>query len=377
MHAPLKPAVRAEWRGLGALGDAAEAWRALATRALEPNVFYEPAFAQAAAPVFGRDAGAILVWSGSNRLVGLFPARIERRGPLTRLAGWTHPFAPLGTPLVDRDQAETAITAWLDHLAADASMPRLMLLPLLPERGAFAAVLDAVLAGSGRASARFGPHQRALLAPGGDRTGYLERAVSAGRRKKLRRQRRRLEEIALVTFEAVTAAVKIEAALQDFMVLEASGWKGAAGTAAVDDPAVRGFMRAAVMGLAAEGRARVERLCLNGRTVAAAITLASGDTAWLWKIAYNEGLARYSPGVQLVLDCTDSLLADAGPARVDSCATADHPMIDHLWRERLGLCDRLIAVREPALPFAFACHAERLGRAAIAGAKALRHRLHR
>ncbi len=86
------------------------------------------------------------MWSGSNRLVGLFPARIERRGPLTRLAGWTHPFAPLGTPLVDRDEAEAAIAAWLDHLAADASMPDLLLLPLLPEQGAFAAALDAVLA---------------------------------------------------------------------------------------------------------------------------------------------------------------------------------------------------------------------------------------
>ena len=31
--------------------------------ALEPNVFYEPAFAFAAAPVFGPDVGAVLVWS--------------------------------------------------------------------------------------------------------------------------------------------------------------------------------------------------------------------------------------------------------------------------------------------------------------------------
>jgi GNAT acetyltransferase-like protein len=103
--------------------------------------------------------------------------------------------------------------------------------------------------------------------------------------------------------------------------------------------------------------------------------LTSGDTAWLWKIAYDEGLARYSPGVQLVLDCTDSLLGDGGPARVDSCATADHPMINHLWRERLGLCDRLIAVRRPALPFAITCQIENLVRAALAAAKNLRNRL--
>jgi CelD/BcsL family acetyltransferase involved in cellulose biosynthesis len=374
MHAPLNPTVRAEWRGLADLGNAVEAWHALAARALEPNVFYEPAFSQAAAPVFGRDAGATLVWSG-HRLVGLFPGRIERRGPLTRLVGWTHRFAPLGTPLVDRDEAEAAIGAWLDQLASDASMPGLVLLPLVPEQGPFAALLQAALACGGRASATFSPHRRALLAPGAERANYVARAVSTGRRKELRRQRRRLEDIAPVTFKSVTALAEIEAALKDFMALEASGWKGATGTAAVDDPAVRDFMRAAVMGLAAEGRARVDRLCLNGRTVAAAIMLTSGDTAWLWKIAYDEGLARYSPGVQLVLDCTDSLLGDGGPARVDSCATADHPMINHLWRERLGLCDRLIAVRRPALPFAITCQIENLVRAALAAAKNLRNRL--
>ena len=31
-------------------------------------------------------------------------------------------------------------------------------------------------------------------------------------------------------------------------------------------------------------------------------------------------------------------------ARVDSCATADHPMIDHIWRERLALADLLVRV---------------------------------
>src|SRR4029079_4634141 len=113
MHAPLDTMVRAEWRGLGSLGGIAEAWQALAGRAIEPNVFYEPAFVCWAAPVFGAAAGAVLVWTSGHRLIGLFPARIERRGPLSRLAGWTHPFAPLGTPLVDRDHAAAAITASL------------------------------------------------------------------------------------------------------------------------------------------------------------------------------------------------------------------------------------------------------------------------
>ena len=105
-------AARAEWKPLAALADDARASGAIwCARALEPNVFYDPAFALPAARVFGADVGAVLVWSKTApRLIGLFPARVERRyGMMGTLTGWTHPYAPFGVPLVDRDEAEAAI----------------------------------------------------------------------------------------------------------------------------------------------------------------------------------------------------------------------------------------------------------------------------
>jgi CelD/BcsL family acetyltransferase involved in cellulose biosynthesis len=379
MHAPLSPALRVEWRGLASLQTIADEWRALASRALEPNVFYEPAFMLAAAPVFGAGAGAVLVRSAAGRLLGLFPARLERwrHGPAGTVSGWTHPYAPLGTPLVDRDEAETVIAAWLDHLAGEPSLPGLLLMPLVPEQGPFSAALDAVLARSGRRSAAFGRHRRALLEPGAERAGYLDRAMPAHRRKDLRRQHRRLEEIAPVTMNAAAGQQDVAAALKDFLALEASGWKGRAGTAAANHPAIRSFFETAVAALAADGRARIDRLFLDGRAIAALITFLSGDTAWFWKIAYNEDTARYSPGVQLAVGVTERLLADPQIARVDSCTTANHPMIDRIWRERLAICDRLIELKPSLLPFALACQAETWRRTAIAAAKAVRDRLRR
>ncbi len=144
-------ALEVEWRALTELEPIADEWRELAAHALEPNVFYEPAFALAAAPVLGRGAGAVLFWSGTapRKLLGLFPGRIvERRYglPLPVLVGWTHPYAPLGTPLVEREAAEPVISAWLTHLAENAALPALLLLPLVSEDGPFAAALSAALA---------------------------------------------------------------------------------------------------------------------------------------------------------------------------------------------------------------------------------------
>ena len=129
-----------EWLELSQLESIVGDWRELAARALVPNVFYEPAFALAAATLFGRDAGAVLVWSGTapRKLLGLFPARRETRRygfKLPMLVGWTHPFAPFGAPLVEREAAEPVIAAWLAHVAGDGDLPGLLLLPFCPRKG--------------------------------------------------------------------------------------------------------------------------------------------------------------------------------------------------------------------------------------------------
>jgi CelD/BcsL family acetyltransferase involved in cellulose biosynthesis len=370
-----KSLFRVEWRPLAALAPIVPQWRDLASRVLEPNVFYEPAFALAAAPVFGRNAGAGLVWSGATpeRLVGLFPAAITRRRygvPLRVLIGWTHPYGPLGTPLVDAEAGEAAIAAWLDYLAIDAKMPKLMLMPSLGTEGPFAQALDRALARRGDRSALFGRHARAQLAPGGDRSRYVEMSVERKKLKELRRQLRRLEEAGRVSFCMAQDPGPLAQSLGDFLRLEASGWKGRARTAAGDNPEIRSFMETAVSGLGGEAKARIAGLYVDDRAIASLILLRSKDTVWTWKIAYDEGFARASPGVQLMLHATTALLEDQALARADSCAIADHPMIDHIWRERLPVADRLIHVGpHGAAAFRLAAALEAARRAAIALAK--------
>ncbi|MGH6767702.1 MAG: GNAT family N-acetyltransferase [Xanthobacteraceae bacterium] len=381
MHGTIESDFQVELRSLGEIATFATALRTLADRALEPNVFYEPAFLAAAAPVFGRDARAGLVWKGGTpgRLIGFFPVRIERnryglRMPV--LTGWVHPYAPLGTPLVDRELGEAAIDAWLDHIATDSALPKRLLLPLLPTRGAVADTFDAVLRRRGARSALFARHQRAMLAPDGDRERYLERAMVRKRRKERRRQRNRLADMGAIASTIATEPPALTAALGEFLTLEARGWKGRAGTAARDNQNIQAFVERAVTALAAEGKAGVARLAVDTRVVAAIVTLRSGDTAWCWKIAYDERYSRLSPGVQLLLDVTRTLLDDPRVAKADSCATADHPMIDHIWRERLALADRLICVA-PGGRFGFVCALEAIRSTALAAARRMRDLLRR
>lgn len=378
MLAPATRSVRAYWRPLTSLTAVADEWRDLARRALQPNIFYEPDFALPAAAVFGVDAGAVLVRSGDGVLRGFFPARPDpyRYGLMSGvITGWTHPYAPLGLPLVDRDHPEDTLNAWLDHLS-DEQGSRLLILPYMPERGVFALALQCVLQERGLANAPFGSHPRALLEPGEDRAGYLEKAISSKLRKELGRKKRRLSDLGEVTHDTASDAFSVGIFVQDFLTLEEKGWKGRAGTAAAQTQPLNQFVQSAVTGLARRSQVRADRLSVAGQPAAITILLRSRETAWLWKTSYDEQFARFSPGTQLVREVTEALLQDDSIGSTDSCATPEHPMIDHVWRERLVLSDRLIALRPgDNARFSLACNLETLRRTAMSAAKSIRKTL--
>ena len=114
----------------------------------------------------------------------------------------------------------------------------------------------------------------------------------------------------------------------------------------------------------------------NPSTALHAARLRSGDGAWYWKTTYDETLARFAPGVLLSAALTEDLAENPAIAYADSCAAPGNPILDNLWRERLDLCDRLIAVR-PRAPFWLACRLEHLRGTMIAAVKSLRQQLGR
>src|SRR5262249_45970000 len=158
--------------------------------------------------------------------------------------------------------------AWLGYVAGTAETPGHVLLPYLPVNGPFATALRTALAERGGRSAAFGAHARALLAPDLDDADYLEAALSAKKRKELRRQRRRLADHGAISLDMAETPAEIFAALEAFLDVERKGWKGAAGTAAIGDANIHRFMRDALAGLAARQQVRIMRLLRADETIA-------------------------------------------------------------------------------------------------------------
>jgi len=188
--------------------------------------------------------------------------------------------------------------------------------------------------------------ERALLAS--DLTGdaYLEASLSGKKRKELRRQASRLAELGTVDVERHSGEDGLAAWCDAFLALEASGWKGKAGSALANQPETTALLRESLEGAARRGRLERLSLMLDGRPIAMLASFLTPPGAYSFKTAFDEGYSRYSPGVLLQRENLRVLERD-DIAWTDSCAAADHPMIDHLWRQRRTVARISIAIGGP------------------------------
>lgn len=288
---------------------------------------------------------ALAAYSG-GRLTGLLPVTTAVRAlrlPLPVLVA-TQPYNSLTTPLLDRTSAERAAGALLDAAAA-AGKPLLVLQMVALEGPAHEALLAAAAA-RGLDIVSDNAYERAALSTELDDETYLRSGLGSKKLKELRRQSHRLADEGSVDFTVASTPEAVAPALERFLALEARGWKGKRGTGLGQDAGDARFARATAADMSARGAFEVVELTLNGTTIASGLVMRQGDRALFFKVAYDESFARLSVGVQLTLELTRRFIADKSLKLFDSTARAEHPMIDHLWRERLRIGDLYIQTRK-------------------------------
>ncbi|WP_172125540.1 MULTISPECIES: GNAT family N-acetyltransferase [unclassified Devosia] len=325
-------------------------WEALGGRSLEPNGFFDHGFAQAASRHAwnGRGNDALVAFDGASqgRMLAFLPvvsAWAALRLPVPALVA-RQPYTVLSSPLLDPERAVEAAGALIDGAAGAGA--HLLVLPFARLQGATADAIAEALARRGIAPAEVdNAHERAAYASTGDVESYLRGGMGAKRLKEMRRLRHRLDDEGAVAFTVADRPDTIAPAVQRFLALEASGWKGKQGTGLAQAQGDARFVELAALDMGARGGFEVAELQLDGRTIAAGLVLKGAGQALFFKIAYDESMGRVSPGVQLTLEMTRRFAENPEISFVDSTAAAGHPMIDHIWRERLAVGDLLIATR--------------------------------
>jgi CelD/BcsL family acetyltransferase involved in cellulose biosynthesis len=322
-------------------------WRALSERAIEPNGYYLPEWEFSVnASASGRTGASVLSAWNEARLVGLLPVVSMARAykiPLPALVS-AHPYGTLCTPPLDRDTASDAVTQLMQQ-ARKAGARALILRDMSLGGPAMKAFTESLKREALRPRV-LQSRLRASLDATREAEALLQEALGAKKLKELRRQRHRLAEHGAVSFDVARSPDEVAAAIETFMKLEASGWKGARGTALAQDEGDAAFVRRATAALAETGQCEIVTLRAADTPVAAAIVLRHQDRAFYFKLGVDERFAKFSPGVQLTLDLTRHLCADPKIASADSTASPDHPMINPIWRGRFAVGDVLIPLRK-------------------------------
>jgi CelD/BcsL family acetyltransferase involved in cellulose biosynthesis len=327
-------------------------WRRLSQRAIETNGYYLPDWelaVNASAP--GRTDASALSARRGDRLIGLMPVVPLARAmqiPLPALVS-AHPYGTLCTPLLDRDIAEPAARALME--AARESGARALLMREVALDGAAMKAFHAVLRGDGLRARILKWHLRASLDAKRNAEELLQEALGSKKLKELRRQRHRLGEHGAVRLDVARSPQDVANALEIFLKLEASGWKGERGTALAQVAGDATFIRRAMPLLAATKNCEIITLRAGDAPAASGIVLRHQTRAFFFKIGVDERFAKFSPGVQLTLELTRHLCADPAIASADSTASPDHPMINPIWRGRFAIGDVLIPLRpnDPAV----------------------------
>ncbi|WP_186419733.1 GNAT family N-acetyltransferase [Bosea sp. CS1GBMeth4] len=280
-----------ERRSLAACAALEADWRNLVCRAIEPNPFFEPDFALAAAQhlVDFRDAPVLLVWGGSpasRRLLGFIPGRLQRR-LLGRdeLIGWSNPRLGIATPLIDRSQAGRVVAALL-HAPGQLGLAgaRNLHLPSLDRDGALLPVLLQTAEHVGHA---------ALIQP-------VPEPATAGGAPDLAALRHGLTRYGRLSFSESGSRQELRDMVELHLALEASGARGHAGLAALQDVRESAFLRSMTRSLAWTRRCRAGLLSLDDKPIAGAILVGKGSRLWLHSGVEDDRFASFAPLAQLV-----------------------------------------------------------------------------
>lgn len=325
--------------------DLVEELEFLTRRAIEPIPFHAPQFLVPAMPRLEDRHVRLLVArdeaEGRSRLRFLMPFSVETTGLFggpSCVRAWAHPFAPRGGPPIDHDDPAGTVASLFDTLRDPTSrLPGLFVLPDLRLDGAVAGALMAEAERRSLPVRIVDRRRRACLDATSAPDLFLGTALSPRRLREHARLQRRLAARGRVGFSVAAKRAEVREAAEIFLELEASGWKGRARSALLNDRYRAAFAREALDGLAELGRVRVYNLTLDGRAIASAVLLVTGGEAVLWKIAYDETQADISPGFQLLAEASLDMLRDPAIRVVDSCAVPDHGLVNRLWRERIEI----------------------------------------
>lgn len=242
---------------------------------------------------------AICVARRDGALAAVFPLRTQGG----RLKGLVNGHSALLRPLARDEEARSAVIA--AALARPASEIEFLLVrnedPTLAQ----------LRAAAGDASLRF-LAEPSYVSPIVETSGDVEawrKASNTSWKGRLARYRRKMERDHEAAFDIVVAPDNLDAWLTEGFRVEASGWKGDAGTAIESAPDTAAFYREIARRFHQRDELRLSRIVLDGEMVAFSFCILGGGRLYSLKAGFDESRRKLVPGLVIQLSIVERCFA--------------------------------------------------------------------
>lgn len=327
------------------------AWTDLVRNVVEPNAFYEPWSLIPLLETFGDGDWTVLfiydaaVANESRALLAVVPLQKSRLRllPWPIWSLWENPYCFHCVPLLRHGAAACALSAVGQWINRSIDTVPLLDWHHVTADGAVREALGTMIDENGWTAKSRDSYGRAVLVRCHDSETYQQEKLSRHQRHELRRQRRRLGELGPLEARVCRPDDDVESWIEDFLALEAAGWKGRDGTAISSNPADREWFTRSMRAGFAAGRVGFLGLFLDGRAVALKCNFLCPPGSYAFKIAFDESYPKFSPGVLLEIDNIDWFHDQTDLEWMDSCAARDHSMINRIWADRRQIERLLVA----------------------------------
>lgn len=310
--------------------------------AVAPNIFFTPRFCVPALNRLDeRHVRLMTLEDGTPEAPKprfLMPFTVEKPafgfGP-DIIRAWSNPFGPVGVPIVERREAAQIIDDLFETIArSDVALPRILVFPDMPQSSPVSSLLRSVALANGLPVAMTRDYERPVLDATRDADTYFHEVMSNRHRRNYERLWRQLAGQGRLEYTLARNPEQVRIAMEEFLLLENAGWKGSQRTSLIADRYRGAFAREAVNGLAEKDKCRIHALELDGRVIASLVVLIDGNRAFTWKTTFDETMAKFSPGMLLMMRATENFMDDPNIISADSCSFAEHPMMGRVWDER-------------------------------------------
>jgi CelD/BcsL family acetyltransferase involved in cellulose biosynthesis len=325
------------------------AWRSLAARATEPNPLYEPDCVIPAArhQTFGAEI-ALAIAEDGGRWYACMPVRDVTRWhklPYPIVTTQVRRMIYQGTPLVDPERSADAVRALLSGLVARHSAHRLRSSRVLAlqetTEGSVAALFRAAAVDLGLPSFDFETFERGFLVRRSDHTRGS--TLKSETRRNLEKKRRRLGRM-LGREPRLVDRSDDPTAIDDFIALEAAGYKEGIGVAMTTVPGECEYFKDMCSRFAAAGRLRVLALEAGGPPLAMDIWIRGGEGEFMIKTSFDERYSVHSPGLMLHVDAMVEFHERSDAAWLETCTYNGNELFLRIYPDRRRISSLFIGL---------------------------------